>query len=377
VETVSLSEFRPAPWLPGPHAQTLWGPLARRLRSVPFLRERVGTPDGDELVLDHLEGRQDAPRLLVLHGLEGSSFSFYVQGLLSLASRLGWRATVLNFRSCARDPQRPGRWIENLRPRLYHSGETEDLSHVASLLAARDGGRPLLALGVSLGGNALLKWLGENPAQRLVAAAAVISVPFDLAAGARHLETVAGSLYVRHFLATLLPKARSLARRFPEAGERLDLARLSRARTFFEFDDAGTAPLHGFAGAEDYWERSSSLKALGAISVPVLAISSEDDPFLPPEALWRARSAGSSSVVFEVSSRGGHAGFVSGSSPLGSRAWAEETAVAWLWHRAPGTGHRAPGPGTGSGQLFLPSRVQIDRISMRTRRSCRTLRRRI
>ena len=335
MDTDALPEFRPTPWLAGPHAQTLWGALVRPRRRVSLLRERIVAPDGDELFLDHVEGLEAAPRLLVLHGLEGSSFSPYVQGLLSLVARLGWRATALNFRSCARDLDHPRRWIENQRPRLYHSGDTGDLSHVASLLCARDGGRPLLAAGVSLGGNALLKWLGENPGQRLVAAAAAISVPFDLAAGARHLETAAGRLYVRHFLSTLLPKARSLSRRFPEARERLDLSRLSSARTFFDFDDAGTAPLHGFAGAGDYYERSSSLRVLGAISVPVLALSSQDDPFLPAEALERARSIASPSVAFSISRRGGHAGFVSGTSPLGTRAWAEESAVAWLSRHTP------------------------------------------
>jgi len=335
VDGSSIPPFRPARWLPGPHAQTLWGPLVRPRRAVPLFRERIETPDGDELLLDHLDGPAGAPRLLVLHGLEGSSFSPYVQGILSLASRLGWRATALNFRSCARVPESPGRWIENGRPRLYHSGETEDLAYVLSLLAARDAGRPLLAAGFSLGGNALLKWLGENPDQGLVAAAAAVSVPFDLAAGARNLETATGRLYVSHFLSTLLPKARSLARRFPEAKERLDLRRLSRARTFFDFDDAGTAPLHGFAGAEDYWERSSSLRVLGSISIPVLALSSEDDPFLPREALERARGTASSAVTFALSRRGGHAGFVSGSSPFTARAWAEESAVAWLCRHVP------------------------------------------
>lgn len=334
-----IPPFRPAPWLRGPHAQTLFWPLVRARRPVRFTRERLPTPDGDDLWLDHLEGAgsPSAPRLLLLHGLEGSSFSCWVLGMLALAAGRGWRATALNFRSCAREPGRRGRWIENLRPRLYHSGETTDLDLVARTLSARDGGRPLLLAGVSLGGNVLLKWLGEEPGppRALVAAAAAVSVPFDLAAGARHLETAAGRLYVSHFLSTLLPKARSLARRFPEAAARLDLPRLARARTFFDFDDAGTAPLHGFAGAEDYWARSSSLPLLGRIEVPVLALSAEDDPFLPADALGRARDAASPSVAFAVSRHGGHAGFVSGRWPGSARAWAEESAVRWLSGHVP------------------------------------------
>jgi predicted alpha/beta-fold hydrolase len=340
VGDAAIPPFRPAPWLPGPHAQTLFWPLARARGWARFDRERLETPDGDDLWLDHLDskGSPTAPRLLLLHGLEGSSFSSWVLGMLALAAARGWRATALNFRSCAREPRRRGRSIENRRPRLYHSGETSDLDFVARTLVARDGGRPLLVAGVSLGGNVLLKWLGEGPgpSRGLVAAAAAVSVPFDLAAGARHLETAAGRLYVSHFLSTLLPKARSLARRFPEAAARLDLERLARARTFFDFDDAGTAPLHGFEGAEDYWARSSSLPLLGRIAVPVLAVSALDDPFLPPEALLRARAAASPAVTFAVSARGGHAGFVSGRWPTSPRAWAEEGAVRWLSGHLPG-----------------------------------------
>ena len=164
--------FSPAWWLPGPHLQTAWGRVARSRRQVAFVREILETPDGDELVLDHVEGPAGSPRLIALHGLEGSSYSVYVQGFLAAAARLGWRGTALNFRSCARDPARLSRMLPNRRPRLYHSGETSDLDFVVRTLAAREPGTPLFAAGASLGGNVLLKWLGENPDQRLVAAAA-------------------------------------------------------------------------------------------------------------------------------------------------------------------------------------------------------------
>ena len=322
-----MESFRPAWWLPGPHLQTAWGQVARSRRLVAFAREVLETPDGDELILDHVEGPPGSPRLLVLHGLEGSSYSVYVQGLLAAAARRGVRGTALNFRSCARDPARISRMIPNRRPRLYHSGETSDLDFVVSTLSAREPTARLLAAGVSLGGNVLLKWLGENPGQRAVAGAAAISTPYDLAAGSRHLERRMGRVYVRGLLSTLRAKAVSVARRFPEAAAKIDLAGTLRARHFWEFDEAATAPLHGFAGAEDYYARSSSIHFLGSIRTPTLCLSAEDDPFLPASVLPRAREAASGAVRFLTTYRGGHVGFVSGAPP---RYWAEETAVDWL-----------------------------------------------
>jgi predicted alpha/beta-fold hydrolase len=318
--------------------------LTRSRRLVPCRRETWETPDGDELVLDRIDGAVfGSPRLLVLHGLEGSSESVYVQGLMALARARGWSGVALNFRSCARTPEDHDVWIPNRRPRLYHSGETTDLAFVLSRLAGEaeadpSAAGPLVVAGVSLGGNVLLKWLGENPDQRTVAAAAAISVPFDLGAGGRHMESGFGPFYTRHLLSTLTVKAEDLAARFPEAGARLDLPRLRRARTFFEFDDAGTAPLHGFAGARDYYERSSSLGFVGRIATPVLAISAADDPFLPASVLDSVARAKSSAVELLVTRRGGHAGFVGGT--IRPRYWAEERAVAWLAERLSPPGRR-------------------------------------
>jgi predicted alpha/beta-fold hydrolase len=342
--------FRAAWWLPGADLQTVWGRIARGRRRVTFRRERLETPDGDELVLDHvdldhLDGQNDASRLLVLHGLEGSSYSVYVQGILEAAARRGLRGTALNFRSCARDPSDLDRMLPNRRPRLYHSGETEDLDFVVRTLAARDPDAPLLAVGVSLGGNILLKWLGERPGRTAVAAAAALSTPYDLAASARHLETPRGRFYVGNFLSTLRRKAIDTARRFPEAASRIDLPRVLRARTFYEFDDAATAPLHGFAGADDYYRRSSSLAVLAGIAIPTLCVSAKDDPFLRPDSLARAREAASSSVEFRVTEHGGHIGFVGGMRPWRPEYWAEELAVAWLASHADGQTKNKPGSG--------------------------------
>lgn len=295
-----------------------------------MVREVLATPDGDTLLLDHVEGEAASPRLLVVHGLEGSSYSVYVQGMLALAARRGWRGTALNFRSCARDPDDLNRMLPNARPRLYHSGETTDLDHVVRTLAAREPGAPLVAAGVSLGGNVLLKWLGEHAGQTLVAAAAAVSTPYDLAAGSRYLETWIGAFYIGRFLKTLRPKAFDAARRFPEAAAKLNLSRVRSSRTFWDFDDAATGPLHGFTGAEDYYARSSSLGFLEKITTPTLCLSAEDDPFLPASVLPLARQRASPSIDFRTMSHGGHIGFVGGPAPWRPRYWGEELAVSWL-----------------------------------------------
>lgn len=318
--------FRSAWWLPGPHLQTAWGQMARSRRQVAFVREVLETPDGDELHLDHVEGPAGSPRLLALHGLEGSSYSVYVQGYLAAAARRGWRGTAVNFRSCARDPAHLSRMLPNRRPRLYHSGETSDVDFVIRTLARREPEAPLFAVGASLGGNVLLKWLGEHPDQATVAAAVAVSTPYDLAAGSRHLETPMGGFYVRGFLRTLKPKAFRVARHFPEAAARIDLDRVARCRTFWDFDDAATGPLHGFAGAEDYYARSSSLNFLSRIETPTLCLSAEDDPFLPISVLPRVRASASSAVTLVTTPRGGHVGFV---SSAGVRYWAEGLAIHW------------------------------------------------
>jgi len=324
-----MNEFRPAWWIPGPHAQSIWGRLARRRRAVGLRRHVLRTPDDDDLIVDFLDGRD--LRFVLLHGLEGSSNSVYIQGLLRILAARGFAAAAMNFRSCARDPKHLRRMLMNRRPRLYHSGETEDLDF---LLRQLPGDLPIVAIGVSLGGNMLLKWLGEHPGQRLVRAAATMSVPYDLAAGARHLERGAGPLYVARFLRTMKPKTVSVVRRFSVP---LDTERALRARSFREFDDASTAPLHGFRDADDYYARASSIALLGGIETATLCISSEDDPFLPPSALARARDAASPAMEFCVTRTGGHTGFIGGPWPWAAEYWAERLMVDWLSQRAPGS----------------------------------------
>ncbi len=183
--------FSPAWWLRNPHAQTVWGRVVRSRQLVNFRREIVSTPDGDELALDHLDAANPPLHFILMHGLEGSSRSVYMQGILDLLARRGCSATAINFRSCAREPDH-----FNRRPRFYHSGETSDFDFVARMLAARLS-TPVVAFGASLGGNVLLKWLGEHAGETILTAAATVSVPYDLGAGAKYLdENPIGRLYV-------------------------------------------------------------------------------------------------------------------------------------------------------------------------------------
>lgn len=330
-----VHHFSPAWFVRGPHAQTIWGRLARPRRLVELERESVTTPDGDELVLDHLHG---SPRIyfVLMHGLEGSSYSVYIQGILSIIAKHGFAATAMNFRSCARDPKNVFRMLPNRRPRFYHSGETEDFDFVVRLLQSRMPQSRIVAFGASLGGNALLKWLGEHPNQSIATAAATLSVPFDLAAGASHLERGAGPLYVSRFLRTLKKKVAQVVDDFPEARSLIDIRTMMRAKSFREFDDAATAPLHGFKDADDYYTRSSSLQYLSRITTPTLCVNAEDDPFLPHDVLQRARAAASPSVEFVTTPYGGHVGFISGTYPWKCVYWAEELVVDWLVRKASG-----------------------------------------
>jgi predicted alpha/beta-fold hydrolase len=329
---VNMSEFTPAWFARGPHLQTAWGRLFRRRRLVTMRREILPTPDGDDLVLDHLDASSPDVHFILLHGLEGSSYSVYMQGLLAAIARAGQSATAMNFRSCARDPRRIFRALPNRRPRFYHSGETMDFDHVARTLERRST-IPIVATGVSLGGNALLKWLGENPDQNIITAAATISVPYDLDAAARHLELGSGPFYVHGFLRSLRKKVKHVLREFPETTRVLSEERALRARTFWEFDDAATGPLHGFTGADDYYARSSSIQFVSRIKTPTLCISAEDDPFLPKSVLDRVRREAAPAVEVRTTRCGGHAGFIGGSLPWRCSYWAEDMVVSWLIDR--------------------------------------------
>lgn len=320
----AAADYRPPWWYRGRHLQTIWGPLLRRPPQPAVRRERWETPDGDFLDLDWLAGGA-GPLVLVLHGLEGSSRSHYAQGLLAEIAARGWRGAVMHFRSCGGELNR--------RPRLYHSGETSDLEWVVARLAGAEPDLRMGLVGVSLGGNVALKWLGERgpaaPAQ--LAGAVAISTPFDLTACAavldRGLERV---LYTAQFLRTMRAKVAAKAHLYHGL---VNLRAALRARTFAEYDRHVTAPLGGFADERDYWARSSSGPYLPRIRRPCLLINAVNDPFIPPSALPTAEIAASPWLEAALPEEGGHAGFLDGRT--GRTSWAERRALTFLERHLP------------------------------------------
>jgi predicted alpha/beta-fold hydrolase len=267
---------------------------------------QLETPDNDVLEIERLESPSpDAPRIVLLHGLEGTPRSHYVGGTLAEARRRGWGADLLIFRGC-------GDTLNRTR-RFYHSGETGDLSLVIDRVLREYPRAPIVLAGYSLGGNVLLKWLGERGGDLppRIRGAAAISVPFDLARGARHIHRGFARVYETHFLRSLKRKALAKQTRFPDIG---DPASIAAARTIVEFDDIVTSRIHGFRDAEDYYARSSSLGYLSRVRLPTLLLSAVDDPFLPAEVLEEVRAiAGKNPALdLEFVPRGGHVGFVSG-----------------------------------------------------------------
>ena len=314
--------FTPAWWAAGPHLQTLAGKYLRPALDLPLTRERWETPDGDFLDLDFApepEGTDRAPVAVVLHGLEGGSRRGYALLAYRELALRGVRAVGLNFRSCSGEPNRLAR--------SYHSGDTEDLAFVLTRLALRFPERQLGALGFSLGGNVLLKFLGERGGASPLVGAAVVSVPYDLAAGALTLESSAmGRLYGWYFLRSLRRKARWKSALW---GELVRLDEVLTARTIREFDELATAPLHGFRGADHYYAESSSAGYLSGITTPTLLLHSLDDPFLPPDIVPMAAIEGNAWLVSGIVERGGHVGFVQG-TPNAPVFWAEQEAARFL-----------------------------------------------
>jgi uncharacterized protein len=300
--------YSPAWWIPGAHLQTLWGKLFRRQRAAPAVVERWDTPDGDFLDIHRLSTPPGAPRVLLLHGLEGTVRSHYAQGLLNEAARRGWGADLLIFRSCGSELNRTRRF--------YHSGETSDIALVVDRIVTEYPNSPLAIVGVSLGGNVLLRFLGERGSDlpRQLAAAAAISVPFDLLRSSRRINQGFSRVYQRFFLGSLRRKAREKQRRFPDLAppEKID-----GLRTLEEFDNLITGPLHGYRDAQDYYRRASSLPILDRIRTKTLLLNAVDDPMLPPEVLDDVRRIAlhNPNLELEFVDRGGHAGFVAGSSP--------------------------------------------------------------
>ncbi len=319
------ADFVPAWWCRSGHAQTIWAGILRPTPMVSVQRERWEIPDGDFLDVDYVPATPGRPVLIVLHGLEGSSDTKPVRGFLLAAQQRRWHGIGVNFRSCSGTGNR-------LR-RSYHGGDTADLNFVVERVVGRYPGSPICCVAMSLGGNVLLKYLGEQ-AEHLpsaVKAAVAISAPFNLATSAHAFEVgPLNRVYMRRLLRSLKEKTRAKLVLYPDV---IEPRRLDALRTIAEFDEAITAPMHGFASAQSYWAASSCGPLLPLIHRPTLLINALDDPLVPADDLPRRDVAEHRFLSALFPQGGGHTGFVSGPGPLHPIFWAEQRAIAFCaWH---------------------------------------------
>ena len=310
--------FHPAWWCSGPNAQTIWGAILRPTPKVTLNRERWETPDGDFIDVDLMPGPAGSPILMIFHGLEGSARSKQLLGMMALAHDNGWRADAMNYRGCSGEPNR-------LR-RSYHGGETSDPKWVIERVVKENPGVPVFCVGVSLGANILLKYLGEEgeAVPQQIKAAVAISTPFDLEASAHGLEKGFSRTYMKRLVSSMKAKAMAKREKYPDLA---DWDKVLAAVTLQDFDSAVTAPVHGFKDAHDYWSHSSSNQFVAKICRPTLLISSKDDPFLPGSAIPYAAAAENHFITAVFTDKGGHVGFVSGAVPGFGHHWAEHRAL--------------------------------------------------
>ena len=323
---LNRSSFEPAWWLRSPHLQTLWPALFRRSRRPPGTRERLSTPDGDFVDLDW-SGEASSPIVILLHGLSGSSRSRYIAGMQTALCKRGFRTVALNFRGCSGQP--------NQTARCYHSGDTGDLDHLYRQIKHRHPQTPLAAVGYSLGGNVLLKWLGEQGKGVGLFAAAAVSVPLQLHLCADRMDRGFSRLYRNQLLRELKHYVRHKHDHLRQEGNTKEAGKLERLgdlagiRSFWEYDDRVVAPLYAFRDVHDYYQQASSRQFLRSIHTPTLIIHSTDDPFMTPAVIPRDDEL-SPFVHLEITPAGGHVGFVSGPVPGRPRYWLEQRIPEFL-----------------------------------------------
>ena len=312
--TVRAEPYHAPAWLPGGHLQTLY-PFLLAAPAIEYRRERWELADGDFLDVDWLDVEDaSAPIVVLFHGLEGGSRGRYALSLMAAAQRRGWRAAVVQFRGTSGEPNR--------LPRAYHAGDAAEIELIVERVKALFPQPPLYLVGVSLGGSAMLNWLGlqGDAARRRVRSAVAVSAPIDLTATGDALDSgLNRALYASHFLKSLKVKALAKLERFPGL---YDGEAVSRASTLREFDTLVTAPLHGYRDADDYWSKASSKNVLHLITVPTLLINARNDPFMPAEYLPTTEQV-SAAVALEFPEEGGHVGFVTGPFP-GHTNWLPE-----------------------------------------------------
>jgi len=320
------SRFKPAWWLNNPHLQTLYPALLRKPPSPSLKRERLITDDHDFIDIDFCgAGRQ--PLIILLHGLTGSSQSKYIKGLQQALFEKGLRSAALNFRGCSGE--------YNHSSRCYHSGETGDIDFLYRTLRKREPDTSMAAVGFSIGGNVLLKWLGEQGSQVNLFAATAVSVPLVLSTCANKLDNGFSKLYRASLLRELKEYIRLKQQHLDSLGKTEEaevlrqIGNLDDITSFWQYDDRVVAKLYDFANVDDYYQRSSSRQFLQAIAVPTLIIQAQDDPFMTPEVLPELTEL-SSSVSLEITSAGGHVGFISGTNPFKAEYWLEQRIPEFL-----------------------------------------------
>lgn len=310
------STFKPAWWLSNPHLQTLWATFFHKLPQLALAYRRLELNDGDflDLALTRIENR---PIVVILHGLEGSLDSHYVKPLIKALDEAGFGVCFMHFRGCSDEPNR--------LPRGYHSGETGDLQHVIEYLGNTYPQGVFAVVGFSLGGNVLLKWLGEQGKQASIQTAVAVSVPFQLADAGDRLEKSFSRIYQKHLISRCQKKYQ---KKFSTQPSPLTVD-VNTLNTFYDFDDQITAPLHGFKGADDYYQQCSSRQFLKRIEKPTLIIHAKDDPFMWEHSVPKEHEL-SDPVQLELSEYGGHVGFVTGKHPFNTQYWLDKRIVEWL-----------------------------------------------
>ena len=322
------SLFKPSWWLNHSHLQTIYPSLCRKISAPSIVfRERLTTPDNDFIDIDWCGQNSSSPLVILLHGLSGSSKSSYIKGLQQQLSKQGFRSVALNFRGCSGQA--------NHLARCYHSGETEDIDFLYRLLRQREPNTKFAAVGFSLGGNVLLKWLGEQRDKIDLSAAVAVSVPLVLSLCANRLDQGFSKLYrfsllreLKQYVTDKLTTLENIGR-LEEVEKIKQLGDLSKIKSFWEYDDRVVAKLHGFKDVHDYYQRSSSRQFLKSIQVPSLILQALDDPFMTADVIPEGDEL-SPYVVLELSEHGGHVGFVSGNNPFKAEYWLEQRILSFL-----------------------------------------------
>ena len=318
--------FKPAWWLKNPHLQTLYPALFRKNTAPALRRERLVTSDNDFVDIDWC-GEGNNPLVILLHGLTSSSQSVYIKGLQAVLLRQNFRSVALNFRGCSGE--------SNHSARCYHSGDTQDIQFLYQVLRQREPKTPFAAIGFSLGGNVLLKWLGEQGENLDLFAAVAVSVPLVLSTCATKLDSGFSKLYRANLLKELKVYIADKQRHLEKLGLKQEAEKLkqvgdlSKITSFWEYDERVVAKLHGFKSAQDYYHRSSSRQFLKNIAVPTLIIQAVDDPFMTAEVIPKLEEL-SPCMQLEVTQGGGHVGFVSGKNPFKPFYWLEKRIPEFL-----------------------------------------------